>query len=123
MPHTTGRERTHTRAPFFSYLLSLLLLLMTTTTTQQQQQQQLTIAAQWADVAAVPFFALLLWYLLQVWTLRPLRVEEWLLLAFACVGLLLDTLFSVDFLRNRSSSFTSTPPPATRKTRAARERQ
>lgn len=73
-----------------------------------------TLPAQWADVAAVPFFALLVWYFLQI--RRSLTVVEWLLLAFALAGLVLDSLFSVAFLASLSPPIW---PSATRKTRAA----
>lgn len=53
-------------------------------------------ASHWADVAAVPFFALAVWYFASIpWRRRSL--VEWALLLFALAGLLLDTLFSLDW--------------------------
>jgi hypothetical protein len=61
-------------------------------------------ASRWADVAAVPLFALATWYFARIpWRRRSL--VEWALLLFALAGMLLDSLFSLDWwVRTNNSS-------------------
>ena len=52
--------------------------------------------ANYGDVLAIPFFALLTWYFYTI----PIKTTlEWVLFFFSMAGLIADTLFSYLFLK------------------------
>jgi hypothetical protein len=58
----------------------------------------ITTASHVGDILAIPLFLLLTIYL---WGIPRKTPVEWLLLAFAASGLILDTIFTVNFLTTR----------------------
>lgn len=64
-------------------------------------------ASHWGDVAAVPFFGIMVWYFARI----PQKTAmEWTLLLFGVAGLVCDVAFSLAFLAAAPPPRRSAPP-------------
>jgi len=60
---------------------------------------ELSNITKYADMIGVPFFALMVYYFLSI--KRQKTIIEYLLLIFAIVGLIMDTVLTIQFINSK----------------------